>query len=178
MRRSTLRRTNAETGVSSSVRRRRRIWASSAWLGLAAVVAVGGCGPVWYLDPGFAERLAREQNKPMLIYFKAWDSSDHRNMKITVFEDPAVKRELLDTVNVELEFAYFPDIASRFRVQKPQICVMCSPIGQQVHTPMYAAPAPPPGEFYEWLVKAKSLALPTAAPATAPTTTAPARPEP
>jgi len=140
---------------------------------LTAVVAVSGCGPVWYLDPGFAERLAREQNKPLLIYFKAWDSSDHRNMRTIVFEDPAVKRELMDTVNVELEQAFFPEISNRFRVQRPQVCVMCSPIGQQVHTPLFVAPAPPPQEFHEWLVKAKSLALPTAGPA--PTTTAPTR---
>lgn len=138
-----------------------------------AALAAGGCGPTWYLDPGFAERLAREQNKPMLVYFKAWDSNQHRDMKITVFEHPDVKRDLMDTVNVELEFAYFPDIAGRYGVQRPQVCVMCSPIGQKVHTALYANPVPTGQEFHEWLLKAKSMALPMTAPG--PTTTAPAR---
>ena len=76
--------------------------------------AAQGCGPAWYIDPGFAERLAREENKPLLFYFKAWDSAQHRNMKLNVLEDPAVKKELMDTVNVELEFAFFPDYQQRF----------------------------------------------------------------
>ena len=74
-----------------------------ACVGLLVLPMVIGCAePVWYLDHGFGERLAKQKNKPLLFYFKAWDSTGHRNMRLKVFNDPAVKAELLKTVNIEL----------------------------------------------------------------------------
>ncbi|RIK67876.1 MAG: hypothetical protein DCC65_05230 [Planctomycetota bacterium] len=127
-------------------------------LASAAFSAVG-CGPVWYLDPDFGERLAAEKNKPMLIYFKVWDSSLHRNMKLEVLENSAVKRELVDMVNVELEFAYFAEQRQKYGVQRPQVCVVCNSRGERVSTPISVNPVPSVEVFVEWLRKAKAEAL-------------------
>ena len=119
-----------------------------------------GCGPVWLLDPPTAEKIAREQNKPLLLYFKAWDSTQHRNMVLQVFNNPAVKAELKTTVNAELEFAFFPDYRKRYGVQQPQVCVMCAPNGEKVDSPLYVNPVPSPEKFLEWLKRAKAEATP------------------
>lgn len=144
---------------------RRIKWCLSVLVIVSALC--GGCGPIWYLDPGFSQRLAKQENKPLLLYFKAWDSTQHRNMKLRVFEHPPVKHELLDTINLELEFAWFPDVARRYRVQGPQVCVMCAPDGKKVHTTLYVNPVPTEADFLDWLRKAKAIAMPkpTSAPA-------------
>lgn len=127
-------------------------------------VALGtGCGPVWYLDPAFAERVAEHDKKPLLLYFKSWDSTVHRNMRLEVLENSAVKSELTGTVNVELEFAYFPEYRRRYGVRQPQVCVMCTPDGKRVASPLYVNPVPTPEKFLDWLKKAKSEAAPAPA---------------
>lgn len=155
--------------------RRVRSWKGPAPLFLALTVLIsGGCGPVWYLDPGFGQRLAKQQNKPLLMYFKAWDSTQHRNMKLKVFEHPAIRKELTDTVNVELEFAWFSDYAQRYGVQQPQVCVMCSPEGTRAWSPKYVNPVPGDQEFLDWLQKAKAAALPKPIPTSTPAEAQPA----
>ncbi len=80
---------------------------TGTFVGFLLLPVVIGCAePVWYLDHGFGERLAKQENKPLLFYFKAWDSTQHRNMRLKVFSDPAVKAELLKTVNLELEYSW------------------------------------------------------------------------
>ncbi len=123
----------------------------------------GGCGPVWYLDPGFAERVAAHDKKPLLLYFKSWDSSVHRNMRLEVLENAAVKAELTGTINVELEYAYFPQYRNRYGVRQSQVCVMCNSEGKRVSTPLYVNPVPTPEKFLDWLKIAKTAALPSAA---------------
>lgn len=118
-----------------------------------------GCGPVWYLDPDLGERLAAEKNKPMLVYFKVWDSPLHRNMKLEILENAAVKRELVDMINVELEFAFFAEQRQKYGVQRPQVCVVCDSRGQRVSTPISVNPVPTVEKFVEWLQKAKAEAL-------------------
>jgi hypothetical protein len=137
-------------------RRHRSAWPLLGWL----VLAAGGCGPQWLIEPRTAERLAREDNKPLLIYFKAWDSAQHRNMVLDVFNHPSVKPALKDTINLELELAFFPEYCRRYNVQRPQICVMCTPDGRQVDTPMYVNPVPTPEVFLAWLTRAKAAAKP------------------
>lgn len=131
---------------------------------VVGMYAASGCGPVWYLDPGYAERLAAKEKKPLLLYFKAWDSSVHRNMRREVLENAAVKAELKGTVNAELEYAYFKEWTRRFGVRQPQVCVMVNPAGQRVASPMYVNPVPTPEKFLDWLKNAKSEAV--AAPGT------------
>ncbi len=122
------------------------------------VLLAGGCGPTWYLDPGFGERLAKEENKPLLFYFKAWDSTHHRNMKLNILESAAVKNELMDTVNVELEFAWAGPYRTRYGIQSPQVCVMCDPSARMVAAPMYVNPLPTEERFLEWLRRTKEEA--------------------
>ena len=51
-------------------------------------------------------------------------------------------------------------IASRYGVQRPQVCVMCRPDGTMVFTPEYVSPVPKPEAFLEWLKRAKAEATP------------------
>lgn len=127
------------------------------WL-LPGMFCLTGCGPTWLIEPRAAERIAQDDKKPLLLYFKAWDSSQHRNMVLEVFNHPAVKSELVDTVNVELEFAFFPEYCKRYNVQRPQVCVMCTPDGRRVDTPLYVNPVPTPEHFLTWLKRAKEEA--------------------
>jgi len=99
------------------------------WLVLCALVCFGGgagCGSPWVLDPAFGQRYAVEQNKPLFLYFKAWDSTHHRNMKMKVLDGGSMRRELEDTVNVEVEFSFFPDVRSRYHVFSPTSFVSCA----------------------------------------------------
>jgi hypothetical protein len=136
-------------------------------LSLAALLC-GGCGPIWIVDPPSAERIARQENKPLLLYFKSWDSSQHRNMRMNVFTDPAVAKELKTTVNAELEFAFYPEYRARYGVRSPQVCIMCTPEGKKVSTPMYVNPVPTPEVFLNWLKAARQDALPAPSAATSP----------
>lgn len=129
-------------------------------LGFILLPALGGCGPIWYLDSGYAQRLAKQERKPLLVYFKAWDSTQHRNMKTQVLESPAVKSELFDTINLELEYAWAPDEARRWGVQRSQVCVMCTPDGEKVSPSLYVNPVPTSQEFVDWLRKVKPAAGP------------------
>ncbi len=137
---------------------------------LAFTWLVTGCGPVWVVDPGFAERQAKQESKPILWYFKSWDSSQHRNMRLQVFANSAVASEMTGIINVELEFAFFQDYRNRYGVKTPQVCVMCTPDGRKVGTSMYVNPVPTPEKFVEWLraSKAEAKAGPPAAPTGAP----------
>ena len=138
---------------------------------MLACLSVGGCGPIWIWNPGFAQRIAKQENAPILYYFKAWDSTAHRNMMLDVFEHPPTKKEMMDTVNVELEFAWFPDEAKRCGVQRAQVCVVCSPDGEIIDR-LYVNPIPSKDAFLTWLQEAKAKALPE--PTSAPAETQPA----
>ncbi len=127
-------------------------------VGLSALA--GGCGPVWYMDPTFAERVAAKDRKPLLLYFKSWDSTQHRNMRLEVFGDSAVKAELTDTVNVEIEFGWFPEHQRKYGVRQPQVCVMCTPDGAKVSDPLFVNPVPTKEKFLDWLKRSKAEAKP------------------
>ena len=135
-------------------------WHKWLWMTLTVTGSLcAGCGgPVWIFDPTFAEKLARQDNKPLLLYFKSWDSTAHRNMQTQVLCNPAVSRELKDTINAQLEFAFFQDWRNRYGVKVPQVCVMCSPDGKQVGSSIYVNPVPSPDKFAEWLRGAKAEA--------------------
>jgi hypothetical protein len=134
----------------------------AAGVGLVTGAAIlTGCGPAWYLDPEFAERLARQENKPLLLYFKAWDSSGHRNLKLQVLDSAAVKSELTETVNAEIEFAFYPQWRQRYGVTAPQVCIMCAPDGRPVEKPLSVNQVPSKEAFVEWLRRTKALAKPS-----------------
>ncbi|MFQ5422624.1 MAG: hypothetical protein ACE5F9_01440 [Phycisphaerae bacterium] len=132
------------------------------WPVLGVLVFFGGgvgCGSPWVLDPAFGQRYAVEQNKPLFLYFKAWDSTHHRNMKMKVLDSGPMRRELGDTVNVEVEFSFFPDVRSRYHVFRPQVCVMCKPDGKEVDR-MLVNPVPSLKAFVAWFREAKAKAMP------------------
>lgn len=123
--------------------------------------AAGCNAPFWYAGPGLGgEEQSRKESKPQLIYFKTWDSTHHRNMGKKVFSNPEVRKELLETVNIELEFAFFEEQAKRYGVTKTQVCVVCTPTGRKVAA-MYVNPVPSVPRFLEWLRRAKKEAKPS-----------------
>ncbi len=128
-------------------------------MGIAGL-ATGCSSARWYLDPNFGTRLADQEKKPILFYFKEWDSTQHRNMRQQVLMSPAVQKELLDTINIELEFAWSDPYRKIYGVQKPQVCVMCDAEGNKVGTGLYVNPIPTQEKFLEWLRECKALARP------------------
>jgi len=142
---------------------------------LLGIVWFAGCsGPLRVADPHFGERHARQNNMPILFYFKAWDSTQHRNMILKIFEDPAVKRELTGIITIELEYAWSTPYKERYRVMGPQVCLLCKPDGTMVHKSRYVNPVPTPAQFIKWLKAAKAMAMPKPTSAPAKTTTKPA----
>lgn len=144
---------------------------------VASAAFSGGCGPIWIVDPGTAERVAKQKNMPIMFYFKSWDSSEHRNMRLHVFSDAAVAREMKDIINVELEFAYFQDYRNRYGVRDSQVCVMCTPDARKAGTHMFVKPVPTPEKFLEWLRAAKQEAMPGKTPPPGPTATPAPKPK-
>jgi len=147
---------------------------------LTSAVWLTGCGgPLRVADPHFGERHARQNNIPILFYFKAWDSTQHRNMILNVFEDAQVKREMTGIITIELEYAWSTPYKERYRVMGAQVCVMCKPDGTMVHKSLYVNPVPTPERFIKWLKAAKAVAMPkpTSAPAK-PASKSPAKPAP
>jgi hypothetical protein len=131
-------------------------------IGVVTSVILGGLmtgcgGPTWYLDAGFGERRAAEKKRHILYYFKDWDSSAHRNMKKKVLESAAVKKELTDTVNVEIEWKWSGNYKDRYRVMNAQVCVLCSPDGKEAGR-MTVNPVPGDVQFAKWLREAKARA--------------------
>jgi len=127
---------------------------------LMMALNVGCSSTFWFIDAGAAEREARRLNKPMLFYFKTWDSTQHRNMRLQVFDDADVIAEMKDTINVELEYAWSGPYREKYNVNAPQVCVMTKPDGTKVSTAKYVNPVPKPEEFLEWLRRSKALAMP------------------
>ncbi len=134
----------------------------SALVAVAWVAAAGCSGPIRLLDPGAGERMAANQNKPLLFYFRAWDSTQHRNMITSVFNHAAVRTQLRDVIAVELEFAWSEPYRSRYGVQQAQVCVMCRPDGTKVGSNKYVNPVPTPESFAEWIGQTKIIAMPAA----------------
>lgn len=139
-------------------------------LALLGLVLSGACNePVWYIGPNMGgEEQARRENKPLMLYFKSWDSSHHLSMKKNVFDDAAVKKELIQTINIELEYRFFPELERKYGVTGPQVCVMCDPNGRKVGNSLYVNPAPSAETFLQWISSARTLAAPPPKPATAP----------
>jgi len=120
--------------------------------GCLAFASFAGCSDAtWYLDPGFAERKAEKDNRPLVYYFKSFDSTLHRNMYWKVLKSGSVKSELRDTINVELEFGFFDDREKRYGVKKAQTCVFVAPDGSKVGDALSVNPVPTPQEFLAWL---------------------------
>ncbi len=145
-----------------------------AALCLATTGGLTGCGgPLRVVDPHFGERHAKQNNMPILFYFKAWDSTQHRNMILKIFDDAQVKKELTGVITIELEYAWSTPYKERYHVQGPQVCVMSKPDGTMVHKSRYVNPVPTPKQFIEWLKAAKAEAMPKPKPKP---TTVPAKP--
>lgn len=129
-----------------------------------AALCVTGCRkPVWYLSPDLPERVARKENKPILYYFRAFDSTHHRNMLRNVLWNNRVEEELLDTVNLDLEFGFFEEQQARYDVRKPQVCVLVAPDGTRLTPNHELVPVPSVDAFLTWLKEAKARAPAAAA---------------
>ena len=113
-------------------------------------------GGMWHRNS--AKRRPRKDNTPILYYFKAWDSTLHRNMLKNVLRNPGVDKALRETVNIELEYGFFDEQSDRFKVRKPQVCVFAAPDGTRLTPNLYVNPVPTPAAFLKWLNEAKSKA--------------------
>jgi hypothetical protein len=153
----------SETAFMRRLGNLRLLWLCACVAFLLLPLAIGCQQQTWYLDPRFGERLAQQDKKPILFYFKAWDSTQHRNMQLNVFNDPAVKAELLKTVNIEVEFAWSTPYKERYGVSNAQVCVMCKPDGTKVGHALYANPVPTVPRFLDWFKGSLSEALPPTA---------------
>ncbi|MFH1419072.1 MAG: hypothetical protein ABII12_12410 [Planctomycetota bacterium] len=128
--------------------------------GISLCLATGCGGPTWYLDARFAQRLAKQENKPLLLYFKDWDSNQHRDMQEKVFKNAEVVREMKTTINVELEFNWAGTYATQYDVRKSHMCVMCDPQSRAVGEALFVNPVPKPEDFLRWLRRQKEIAVP------------------
>ena len=127
-------------------------------LAMLMSASITGCSSSRVLDPAYGQRLARREKRPLLYYFRKWDSPHHRNMCNNVLGDKTVKKALKDVVVVELEYAWSGAYRSRYGVRHPQVCVLCDPNGEQAYMPMYVNPVPEPDAFLTWLNTAKEAA--------------------
>lgn len=144
---------------------------------VATGAANSACAVRWNLNYGDGMTQAQQTKRPMLLYFKDWSSSEHRNLVSQVFESPPVSKELKDTINVELLYNW-GDEARRYKITNPQICVFCRPDGSEVGR-LYLVPQPTPEKFAEWIRKCKSeIAGPTSVPAGKPPAKGAAAPKP
>jgi hypothetical protein len=140
---------------------------------------LAGCSrATWYVAPEFGEKKAAKENRPILYYFKAWDSTQHRNMLRNVLHDSRVDKELQDTINIELEYGFFDEQADRFKVRKPQVCVFAAPDGSRITPNYYVNPVPTPEAFLQWLRDAKAEAAKREKPASSAGNTDERRPSP
>lgn len=146
-------------GAAFGASARPRFASACVLLAVLFVSQLAGCShAVWYVAPEFGEKKAQKDNRPILYYFKAWDSTQHRNMLQNVFHDPQVDRELRDTINIELEYGFFDEQSERYKVHKPQVCVFAAPDGARLTPNYYVNPVPTPAAFLEWLRDAKRKA--------------------
>jgi hypothetical protein len=149
--------------------RMRRLTQSCCFACLLMLGLNSGCArAIWYVAPEFGEKKAQKDNLPILYYFKAWDSTQHRNMLKNVLHDPRVDKELKKTINIELEYGFFDEQSERYKVRKPQVCVLAAPDGTRL-TPNYSVnPVPTADAFLAWLKDAIQLAPPSGSPTTDP----------
>jgi hypothetical protein len=120
---------------------------------IVTLFAAPGCAVRWHLEYEEGARQAQQLNRPMLLYFKDWSSSEHREMVVRVFETPTVSNELKDTVNVELLYNWGPQAAD-YRITQPQVCVFIRPDGKEIDR-RPVNPIPTPEEFAEWIRRCK-----------------------
>ncbi|HWL92001.1 MAG TPA: hypothetical protein VNT79_00575, partial [Phycisphaerae bacterium] len=59
---------------------------SATIMALVGGAGCGGGGSSWLLDAGFGLKQAKKENRPILFYFKEWDSTQHRNMRMQVLD--------------------------------------------------------------------------------------------
>lgn len=163
----------------STANRRRPFIRIGILVCLSIIPLATGCAhAVWYVAPEFGEAKAKKDNIPILYYFKAWDSTQHRNMLKNVLHDPRVDKELRTTINIELEYGFFDEQTERFKVRKPQVCVFAAPDGSRL-TPNYEVnPVPTADAFLQWLKEAKAKAPTSAAPSAKPDAAASTEPTP
>ncbi len=150
-------------------RRARSLIPASLLCVFSCLLASGCGGPTWCLDVNFAQRLAKQENKPVLLYFKDWDSNQHRDMQEKVFKNADVVREMTTTINVEFEFSWAGSYATQYGVRKSHVCVMCNPQGEVVGERMFVNPVPKPESFLNWLRTNKAIAVPPKEATSAPT---------
>jgi hypothetical protein len=133
-----------------------------ATLLVATLGGAPGCAVQWTLSFEDGLRRAQETGRPMLLYFKDWSSSQHRDLVVQVLQSPVVTKELRDCVNVELLYNWGPE-AVRYEIVTPQVCVFCRPDGTEIDR-LHVNPVPAPERFADWLRRCAESWRPTTQP--------------
>ncbi len=118
-----------------------------------------GCAVQWTLSFEDGLRRAQDTGRPILLYFKDWSSSQHRDMVVQVLQSPVVAKELHECVNVELLYNWGPE-AVRYGITTPQVCIFCRPDGTEIDR-LHVNPVPAPERFADWLRRCAESWRPT-----------------
>ncbi len=132
-------------------------------LGLSAVVVLlAGChgsDSGWGHSHQDASKLAAQDKKPLLTYFRPTNAKEDATIRRVLFSDPAVQAELNQMVRVDLDFKSAASARALYAVHPSQPCiVVCKPTGQRAVQPIYLNPVPNAKYFAQWLQQARTKA--------------------
>jgi hypothetical protein len=94
------------------------------------LACVSGCADQrWETDYRPAVERARQEDKPLFLYFGDFLAWEHHNLKFHVLEKPESKALLADTVKCELELRWHPEVARRYLVSSAPTCLLIDRAG-------------------------------------------------
>ncbi len=102
---------------------------------LLAVLVTGmtGCAGVrWDFDYNQAQRISKQDGRPVLLYFWDWLSIDRSRMDSEVWNDPQVIAESRHVIVVPLEQGWFPDLTRKYHVNSTPTLVLLTPQGTEI----------------------------------------------
>ncbi len=128
----------------------------------AAAWMLSGCygsDSGWHRNHNEASKLAAQDKKPLLTYFRPSDAKQDAVIRRILFANPAVQAELNQTVRVDLDPKSSAASRTAYGVHPSQPCVVvCKPNGQRAVQPIYLNPVPNADYFAQWLRNARAKA--------------------
>jgi thioredoxin-related protein len=101
-------------------------------IGLLLCAAASGCVDYhWEFDPRRAAARAQEEGKDLFIYFRSGFSFQCGQMEREVLLTPEVAELFQNSVNCQLEYFWFADVAAKYGVRDVPSYVIVRPDGKQ-----------------------------------------------